>query len=64
MDAELSSLERKVALLIAHTHALRAANETLRGELAMLQEQNRTLAHRVQLASTRLDALLERLPEH
>lgn len=64
MEPELGSLERKVAMLIAHAHALQAANETLRGELAMAQERTRKLAHRMQLASTRLDALLERLPEH
>ena len=34
MENELALLEQKLAALIAHTRALRAANETLRRELA------------------------------
>ena len=62
MDLELEALEQKLATLIAHTRALRAANEALRREVAMAQERNRELAARVQQATSRLDALLSRLP--
>jgi hypothetical protein len=62
MDTELDSLERKLATLIAHTRALRAANESLRREVAAVEERNRELAVRVQQASARLDALLSRIP--
>jgi hypothetical protein len=34
----------------------------LRGELAAARERNRELGERVQAASTRVDALLQRLP--
>jgi cell division protein ZapB len=63
MDADLSALEQKLALLIAHADELRAANDALRRELAVVQEQNRVLSQRMQQATTRLDALLDRLPE-
>ena len=62
MDLELEALEQKLATLIAHTRALRAANEALRREVSMAQERNRELAARVQQATARLDALLARIP--
>jgi cell division protein ZapB len=63
VDADLDMLEHKIALLIAHARDLRDANETLRRDLSSVQEQNRALSQRMQQASTRLDALLDRLPE-
>jgi acyl CoA:acetate/3-ketoacid CoA transferase alpha subunit len=63
LDDRLALLERKQSLLVAHVRALRAANETLRGELALEQARNRALAERLRAAGTRLDALLMRLPE-
>jgi cell division protein ZapB len=62
MDTDLTVLEQKLASLIAHARALRAANEALRRDLGTAQEQNRVLAQRMQAATTRLDALLARLP--
>lgn len=63
MESDLSSLERKLALLIANAGELRAANEALKRDLAAVQDQNRALSQRMQQATTRLDALLDRLPE-
>ena len=63
IDAELAVLERKQASLIAHTRALRAANEALRRDLAAANARNLALAARVTEARERLDALLSRLPE-
>jgi chromosome segregation ATPase len=63
MDADLAVLEQKLALLIAHARALRAANETLRRDLVIAQEENSALSQQMQQASMRLDALLDRLPE-
>ena len=60
---ELASLEQKLATLITHTRALRAANESLRRELAAANTRNHALAARVAEARQRLDALLSRLPE-
>ena len=48
--------------LLAHTRALRAANESLRRDLAAAHERNRELADRVQQAGARLDALIARMP--
>jgi chromosome segregation ATPase len=62
MDQDLSDLERKLATLIAHTRALRAANESLRHDLAAAHDRNRDLTSRVQQAGARLDALLARMP--
>ena len=47
IDAELAALERKQASLIAHTRALRAANEALRRDLAAANARNHALAARV-----------------
>ena len=62
MEAELAALEQKLATLIAHTRALRAANESLRRELAAAVERNREMTIRVQQAGARLDALIARMP--
>jgi regulator of replication initiation timing len=62
MDNDLSALEQRLATLLAHTRALRTANEALRNELGEAQQRNRELAQRVQQASARLDALLARIP--
>lgn len=63
IDRDLAALERKLATLVTHTRALRAANETLRRELAAAYDKNRALAERVAAATERVDALLARLPE-
>jgi len=63
IDRDLVALERKLATLITHTRALRAANESLRRDLAAAYDKNRALAERVAAATERVDALLARLPE-
>jgi len=63
VDADLDTLEQKIALLIAHARGLRDANEALRRDLSDVREQNRVLSQRMQQASARLDVLLDRLPE-
>jgi hypothetical protein len=63
MDADLDALEHKLAQLIALTRELRSSNDVLRRQLAAAHEHNRELAQRMQQATLRLDALLERLPE-
>jgi cell division septum initiation protein DivIVA len=61
VDQEILLLEQRVASLIAHVRALRAANEELRRELASAQDQNRALVQRMQVAGNRLEAALARL---
>lgn len=63
VDRDLAELERKLAMLVTHTRALRAANETLRRDLAAAYEKNRALASRVAAAGERVDALLASLPD-
>ena len=62
MDNDVALLEQKLATLLAHTRALRAANESLRRELAAAVERNREMTIRVQQAGARLDALIARMP--
>jgi hypothetical protein len=62
VDNHITALEQKLATLIAHTRALRAANESLRRELATAYEKHRQLALRMEQASARVDALLSRIP--
>ena len=62
MNEELGALEQKLGALIGHTRALRAANESLRRDLAACQERNRQLSLRMEQASVRVDALLARIP--
>jgi hypothetical protein len=62
MDNELTALEQRLSTLLAHTRALRAANEALQSELSAARERNRDLAQRVERATARLDALLARIP--
>ncbi len=62
MEQDLAHLEAKLATLIAHTRALRAANESLRADLAAAMERNREMTIKVQQAGARLDALIARMP--
>ena len=62
MDGDLSELERKLATLIAHTRALRAANDDLRAKLAHAQAHERVLDERMRTAASRLDALISKMP--
>lgn len=63
MDSDLSGLEQKLAVLLADYHRVRAENESVKRELARAQEQHRALAARMAAATTRLDSLLQQLPE-
>jgi chromosome segregation ATPase len=63
MDAELAGLEQKLALLLADYHRARAENESLKREIARAHERYRALAARMSAATTRLDSLLQQLPE-
>jgi chromosome segregation ATPase len=62
MEDELAALEARVDALIAFTRELQDANDILRRELLALQERNRDLNARVTQATTRLDALIARVP--
>ncbi|HTS23230.1 MAG TPA: hypothetical protein VMN79_15635 [Casimicrobiaceae bacterium] len=63
MDSELAGLEQRLAKLLADYHRVRAENESLKRELGRAQEQQRALAARMAAATTRLDSLLQQLPD-
>jgi cell division protein ZapB len=63
MDADLKALEEKLTKLIAQTRLLHSENITLRQELQQAQDDMRQLKANMMLASTRIEALIGRLPE-
>ena len=63
MDSEIAALEHKLAALLADYNRLRAENSSLKREVMRAQEQSRALADKMAAASSRLDLLLQRLPE-
>lgn len=62
MDADLKSLEAKLARLIELTHSLREENSALRQQLTQAESENRKLRENADVVSRRLEALIERLP--
>jgi cell division protein ZapB len=63
MDGELSSLEEKLAQLVARLEALRAENRELRQQLAARTDENARLGEKLNAARTRIEALLKQIPE-
>ncbi|MCB5190149.1 hypothetical protein LG198_05355 [Methylobacillus arboreus] len=63
MNADLITLEEKLAQLISLCQLLRAENLELRQELVRSQDDNKQLKENMELASHKLQALIERLPE-
>lgn len=63
MDADLKSLEAKLTKLIELTQNLRTENAALRQELVQAQSESKKLRENVDVVSSRLEAIIERLPE-
>lgn len=63
MDADLKSLEHKLSQLIALCQTLRAQNADLRQQLTQAQSETKLLKDNIATVSTRLEAVIERLPE-
>lgn len=63
MEADLKVLEEKLAQLIELCQLLRSENLKLRQELVQAQDETKQLKENMALASTRLEALIERLPQ-
>ncbi|MCW5620870.1 MAG: cell division protein ZapB [Burkholderiales bacterium] len=63
MEAELDSLDTKIAQLVQLCHRLRKDNTDLQQELAAAKSQNRELSDKIEAARARLEALLSRIPE-
>ena len=63
MEAELKSLEGKLAQLVTLCRMLREENHQLRQEVATALDANRQLEAKIGGATTRLEALLQQIPE-
>jgi cell division protein ZapB len=63
MHAELDALEHKIRQVAELCHMLRQENVALRQQLVAAQQDNKQLTTRLNAAKTRLEALLDTLPE-
>ena len=63
MTAPLVRLEQKVEQIIALCDALRAENHRLRDKVGTLEGENQALAERMTVARTRLEGLMDKLPQ-
>jgi cell division protein ZapB len=62
VEAELNSLEAKVAQFVALCERLRAENVELRRELATARSDAKRLNEKIDGAKTRIEGLINRLP--
>ncbi|MHB1676427.1 MAG: hypothetical protein ACYCSS_02650 [Sulfuriferula sp.] len=63
METQLNTLEIKLCQLLELCQNLRAENQKLRQQVAIANDQNKQLSERVGHARTRMEALLEKIPE-
>ena len=63
MEAELKSLEDKLAQFVKLCQQLRAENHQLRQDVASALNAHRRLEAKIGGATTRLEALLQQIPE-
>lgn len=63
MEAELKALEDRVSQLVQLCQRLRAENLQLRQEMAGVQNDNHQLTEKIGSARSRLEHLLEQIPE-
>jgi cell division protein ZapB len=62
MDADLKSLEGKIAQFVELCQRLRADNQQLRQQLASASNQIKRLDEKVSTATARLESLLAQIP--
>jgi cell division protein ZapB len=63
VDAELQSLEQKIAQLVELCQRLRQDNHQVRQQLATALNENRLLEEKIAGATSRLENLLNQIPE-
>jgi cell division protein ZapB len=63
MEAELNALDEKVSQLAQLCQKLRKDNNQLRQQLATAQSESKRLAEKVNTAATRLEGLLNQIPD-
>jgi cell division protein ZapB len=62
MNGDLSLLEKKIEQFLAFCEGLRAENRALRARVAKMEEERQVLLAKIELARTRLEALMEKIP--
>ncbi len=63
MDRELFALEERIEQFISLCHDLRTENQELRTRVAGLEVERSRLNEKIETACTRLEFLMERMPE-
>jgi len=63
MESELKSLEQKLNQFVGLCQRLRAANQQLRQQLASAMSENKQLNEKIGTATSRLEHLLNQIPE-
>lgn len=63
MDRELFTLEERIEQFITLCQNLRAENQELRTRVAGLEVERNRLNEKIETACTRLESLMERIPE-
>jgi cell division protein ZapB len=63
MDAELAALEDKIRQATNLCRRLRDENRDLRLQVAALEHDRRNLSEKIDVARSRLEGLLQRIPE-
>ena len=64
MDADIKSLEAKITKLIGLCGSLREENMQLQGDLTEAQKNADSLKNNMQMASNKLELLLEAMPQN
>ena len=63
MEAELKSLEKKISQFAELCQRMRADNQQLRQQLAAVLDEKRQLEEKISNATSRLESLLNQIPE-
>jgi len=63
MSGDLTALENKIEQFLAFCQRLRAENQALRSRVAGLEGEREMLVGKIDTARTRLEALMQKLPE-
>ena len=63
MDRDLFALEERIEQFITLCQNLRAENQELRTRVASLEVERNRLNEKIETACTRLESLMERMPE-
>lgn len=63
MIDDISGLEQRLEQLLGHFARLRAENQDLRTRVASLEGENKRLHDKIEAAATRIETLMEGLPE-